>query len=700
MLLPSFNLPFSDKTNHVAKIIFVAVVYYVAGHLNVLFFSSTFDDYLLQMGNSHKEFPFYWPPPGLMLGLLMVMGRSVWPGVAIGSLLLTPSNFLFEPEHLGVNLTVVLSYASARTLEALTGYHLLKKWSSGNYLSSVKETFIFIAVAALISPIGSGLSAFVIDFFTTEFQLTVFIRHWVSWYGDNLVGVLLFTPLVFAFTDLKGKEISKREVVTFIMFLLFWFVLFHYVSNMNNVSRLFVHSRPFIALPLLFFLALRYHAFVSILAVIFVSLASAYSTSRGIGPFAEMGNPLDTRILLQSFFAVASVSSLFLNSSAKEIKQYQKNLGRLSLVAKETSNYVFVTNIDWEIEWVNASFEKATGYRLDEIKGSRPNRFLHGKNTSESTREYIVQMVQDQKPFTSEIIYYTKTGEEFWVQINCQPMADESGITIGFFAIMLNITDQKKLIASLEEARKKAEESDQLKSAFIANMSHEIRTPMNAIMGFSELLEQSFPEEKRKLFTRMIRQRSEDLLTIVNDVLDISKIEAGQESSVPTNGNMQDFLNVLVTSHQDNILHLQNRKVELKWFNELKGNENVVVADFQHLNQVLHNLLTNALKFTHEGFIELGCQLQNNTLLFSVRDSGIGISKDKQEAIFKPFRQADKHVHQKYGGTGLGLAICKGFIQLWGGKIWIESEEGKGATFFFTMPYTPQLNSDGSNHGR
>ncbi len=941
-----FKLPLSDKSNLLIRIAFVALIYYVAARLSDLFvFGSIFD---------HNQFLPYWPPPGLMLGLMLLLGRSVWPGIAIGSLLLTPTDLWFVPGHTSDNIMIAVFYTVGRILEALAGYSLLKRWSPGSYLATQKDMFIFIIVALIISPIGAGLSAFGLNYFMVDFSLSAFLTHWFSWYGDNVIGILLFAPLVFAIAELKGRKISKRAVGQAILFVLIWAGIF-YTQDMFTFSNVFVHARPFLMLTILFWLALNFPAIISLVSLILISIMLSHYLAINIGLFAGMESPHDTRLLMQSFLGVASISTLFLNALVKERKQIKQNLRssearlqymlasspaiiytlpanggnetsfmspnvitqlgytpadflsdkdfffknlhpddrpmvqqalptifnhdklsltyrfrhknnswrwmqdelllvrdekgnsieivgawidvtqqkqaeeardharkkasdidqylkqykfalhsasivsitnpqgiilyanekfseisqysleelvsqkhslinsghhskkfwaemwrtigngetwradvknkakdgsfywvdtfivpikdasdkiieyisirnditekkkheqelvRLSLIAQETSNYVFITDREGRLEWVNESFEKATGYLLEEIKGRRPDSFLHGQDTQASTSDYIIQMFRDQEPFACEILHYTKGGESYWVQLNCQPIADETGKVTGFFALMRNTTVQKTLIKNLEEARNKAEESDRLKSAFIANMSHEIRTPMQAILGLSELLDRPVSEEKRKKFTSTISQRAKDLLLVMNDVLDISRIQAGFKSSVITKGNVEELLMQLASGYQTDSLHVQQKEVEIKWFNELKGEENNMLADFLHLKQVLNNLLSNALKFTDAGLIEFGCELQDgNTLLFSVRDSGVGIAKEKQEQIFKPFRQANETIHINHGGSGLGLAISKGLVSLWGGRIWVESEEGKGSVFYFTMPYVLQ----------
>jgi signal transduction histidine kinase len=218
-------------------------------------------------------------------------------------------------------------------------------------------------------------------------------------------------------------------------------------------------------------------------------------------------------------------------------------------------------------------------------------------------------------------------------------------------------------------------------------------------MGFAELLDRpNLSDQKRFEFSKLIMERSQDLLTVVNDILDISKLEAGHLSVVPICIDINElFHRLLLTFHAESF-YLRNKNISIASHNQLPIKKSKVMADFIRLYQVLSNLLTNASKFTSTGAIEFGCKFQDqNVLLFWVKDSGIGIPANQLNAIFKPFRQATESIHQNYGGSGLGLAICKGLIELWGGQIWVESEVGIGSSFFFTLPYVPGANSETEN---
>lgn len=367
-------------------------------------------------------------------------------------------------------------------------------------------------------------------------------------------------------------------------------------------------------------------------------------------------------------------------------KQAEENK-LLSLVAKETSNYVIITDAKGKIEWVNQAFEKETGYLLKNVKGMSPGAFLQGKETSEKSVEYIRNGLRAQKNFTAEILNYTKDQKPFWVSINFQPIFDEHGKLIKYFSLMRNITVYKELVKKLETAVKEAEKSDHLKTTFLANVSHEVRTPMNAIIGFSEILSmKTVSEDKVKYFSNIINQRSKDLLSIFNDMLDTSKLVSGQVQLNISSGSLKHLMEKIYSIHAYSNEKFKNGRVKFKLNFELQKQEQFVNADFIKLHQVLDNLITNAIKFTEKGRIEFGCRkTTSHKILFYVSDTGIGMDTNLHPYIFEAFRQVDD-THISHGGSGLGLSICKGYVELMGGEIWFDSEINKGTIIYFTIP--------------
>lgn len=237
----------------------------------------------------------------------------------------------------------------------------------------------------------------------------------------------------------------------------------------------------------------------------------------------------------------------------------------------------------------------------------------------------------------------------------------------------------------LERAKIKAEENDNLKTAFLQNMSHEIRTPLNAICGFSELLDnKELSEDKRRNYISIIQNSSEQLLSIVTNVLTISSLETKQERVIKQNVSINEILKEL-----DIMFRKQADHQGVRLNAHMLRNNICVITDRAKLKQILTNLISNALKFTSEGFVEFGYSLKDNFVEFFVKDSGIGIRPELSDLIFERFRQGENAADKLYGGTGLGLTISKSFAELLGGKIWLRSEPGKGSVFCFNIPYEP-----------
>lgn len=249
--------------------------------------------------------------------------------------------------------------------------------------------------------------------------------------------------------------------------------------------------------------------------------------------------------------------------------------------------------------------------------------------------------------------------------------------------------------SELQIAKEKAEESSRLKSAFLANMSHEIRTPMNAILGFSELLEQpELTDEKQKKYFEIIKKSGGRLLNVINDIIDISKVESGQMEILTSEVNIVEQIKEV---HAFFSPEAKKKGISLAINNLLSTNEITIKSDNHKINAILVNLVKNAIKFCDEGTIEIGVEKKEPILEFYVKDTGIGIDKNRQNAIFDRFVQADIEDVKALQGSGLGLSISKAYVEMLGGKIWVESEPGKGTTFYFTIPGEIKIAGDKVN---
>jgi len=350
---------------------------------------------------------------------------------------------------------------------------------------------------------------------------------------------------------------------------------------------------------------------------------------------------------------------------------------------------------------------------------------------------------KDEVPLTRAVLYGERVSKEFivrrddnedrYVLANAAPVKGAEGRQIAAIVVFLDITDRKmaqftlqrrheelqtaeeELKASneelleinqrledqkkvLEEAKVKAEESDRLKSAFLANMSHEIRTPMNGIMGFSQLLsEKDYPRDKQQKFLGIIHQRTSHLLRIINDIVDLSKIEASQMALEYQSFRLNEVFKDLQRHYEDQIRNDPEKELQLKVNPGLDHQDSWVYSDPTRFRQIMDNLLTNAIKFTSRGFVEFGYAIKNDkALLFYVKDTGIGIATHDQARIFDRFSQASEGANRTYEGTGLGLTISRNLVDLLGGQMWLESQKGQGSVFYFTLPYKKEVGLAGS----
>jgi len=373
-----------------------------------------------------------------------------------------------------------------------------------------------------------------------------------------------------------------------------------------------------------------------------------------------------------------------------ERKLADNQLKKLSAAVEQSPVSVVITDLVGDIEYVNNYFTLLTGYTLEESIGKNP-RILKSDLMPESIYEDLWLTILSGKVWRGELQNKKKNGELYWETATISAILNKDGLISNFVAVKEDITEHKKILDELIAAKEKAEESDRLKTAFLTNISHEIRTPMNGILGFSSLLKN--PElsgEKQAQYIDLINQSGERMLSLINDLIDISRIEAGETllhiSSTPVNRILDDLCEFFKPEAQQKGLCLNVSKV-------LSDDESTIETDNVKLKQICSNLIQNALKFTRQGGISFGYTRHDDMLEFYVKDSGIGIPDDMREMIFERFHQIDNSLTRHHEGPGLGLSISKAYIELLGGTINVRSSEGKGSEFLFSLPYNPTSSS-------
>ncbi|WAR46366.1 PAS domain S-box protein [Methylomonas rapida] len=385
-----------------------------------------------------------------------------------------------------------------------------------------------------------------------------------------------------------------------------------------------------------------------------------------------------------------------------ERKTAEAELMKLSLAIQQSQESIVITDLQGRIEYVNDTFVRATGYSREEAIGQNPRILKSGKTPSARYDELWEALAQG-RTWRGEFVNQRKDGSEYVEFASLSPVRRPDGTVTHYLAIKEDITEKKRLARELDEhrhhleelveqrtrelqlAKAAAEAANIAKSTFLANMSHEIRTPLNAIVGFAHLLQRSPLDADQRDKLRKLTDGAHHLLAVINDILDLSKIEAGKLAIESIDFEMEQVL--------ENACALIATKAQSKGIELVIDIEPALVGVFRgdptHLGQALLNYASNAVKFTEHGAIIVRARLleeSDDELLvrFEVQDSGIGIDPEKLGKLFQYFEQADASTTRKYGGTGLGLAITKRQAELMGGEVGVDSVLGQGSTFWFT----------------
>ncbi len=385
-------------------------------------------------------------------------------------------------------------------------------------------------------------------------------------------------------------------------------------------------------------------------------------------------------------------------------------------LVENISDVVYILDPKGFVLYVSPVVESVTGHSPEDVKGRNISELIHPEDLP-TLYEQFQKLISGQKAPVLEYRFYKKTGEICWARTSNRP-SFKNGVIQNVHGIITDITERKRVEQEIMKAKEAAESANRAKSEFLANMSHEIRTPMNSVLGFLKLTLEypDLPEfQKKNLSTAYHSAKS--LLTLLNDILDLSKLESGrlelENRPFDLRQMIQDTLKVFEIKSREKGLDLS--------FHIHPNLSPCYTGDPVRLRQIITNLIGNAVKFTEKGSVRLEVRnaelkmangecsmvneeckiqhadatnhspftIQHSTLLFSVSDTGIGIPADRRDKIFEPFTQADSSTSRKYGGTGLGTTISRQLAELMHGRIWVESEEGKGSTFHFTVCLKP-----------
>jgi len=368
-------------------------------------------------------------------------------------------------------------------------------------------------------------------------------------------------------------------------------------------------------------------------------------------------------------------------------REYHESDKFFSNLIQSADDGISFYDSDWNLKYANSAFYSVIGYDREFYHSTDASYFIHPDD--QDYTEQRIKGLKDKGIFVSEIRLKHKEGHFITLSTRSVAVRDDTGEILGALTISRDITKLKQVNEDLVEANLEAETSNRLKSSFLANISHEIRTPLNSVVGFSNLLlSNDISKELKEEYVEHINHNSEKLLQIIGDIIDLSRLESSQTEISYEEASVNEIVNEVVNEAREGIKR-NEKSIILNVQNQFEENCDLIFTDRIWLKRVLFHLMDNAVKFTLDGSIEFSYFKENEDLVFSIRDTGIGIGKGNLLHIFEEFHQEIGGHHRPFEGLGIGLTLAKEVVERMGGRISVESEKGIGSEFRFYIPYRP-----------
>jgi len=377
----------------------------------------------------------------------------------------------------------------------------------------------------------------------------------------------------------------------------------------------------------------------------------------------------------------------FSNQNDLISKEYHESDKFYRMLVQAATDGISFFDREWNLKYVNSAFYSALGLGADSFDGLKINDIIHPDNHDYETKRG--QALNSNGFFESEIKLKHKDGHYINFSTRSVTVRNDNGEVIGALTISRDITKLKQVHENLIKANFETEASSSLKSSFLANISHEIRTPLNSVVGFSNLLlANDLTQEVKEEYIEHINHNSEKLLQIIGDIIDLSRLESSQIEIAYEEASLSSIVNEIIEEARQDIKR-NEKPIILNVKNQFENNSDLIFTDKIWLKRVLSHLMDNAVKFTLDGSIEFIYYLDKESIVFKIKDTGIGINTENLLRIFEEFRQEIDGHHRPFEGLGIGLTLAKEVVERMGGKIFVQSEKGIGSEFSFSLPYRP-----------
>ncbi len=548
-------------------------------------------------------------------------------------------------------------------------------------MESMSDLCRLILAAGIIAPAVAGVIALA---GLTQDGLQPLIG-WLTWFITGGLGMILVVPLALLFADAislkdrySGIELEKNALIL--------------IAGILATGLVFTQSSfplLFVVPPIVMLCAFRLGSLGTAIFVLFVAIIASVFTSAGTGPINLISGSMQYRLMVMNAFLAASFltglpAAAILAGRQRLTEELASRERQLALLADNITDAVLRYDLSGKCTYASASVRDVLGEPSESFLGQRASARMHpdAREKISGAETRLLNGESEKERFTYRRFLDSEDGNPVYIEAECAIAADaETGEPEGIVVSARDVTERVELELQLTRARRHAENAANAKSEFLANMSHEIRTPMNGVLGFAELMLQSDLDDEQQRHAELIVQSGRSMMLLLNDILDLSKIEAGQINI----DNRPIDLHQLVEECAD--LHrasAEKKNIEVTLAGE--DEHPWVQTDGLRLRQIILNLVGNAVKFTEQGEITVSYATHADQLTISVKDTGIGISADRLERIFNPFEQGENDTARRYGGTGLGLSISRQLAELLGGFLDANSCPGIGTCFTLTLP--------------
>ena len=662
----------------------VAVVYFGGAKLG------------LSLASVHENVTPVWPPTGIAIASLLIFGARVWPGIFLGALAANLST--------NIPLASVLGIATGNTLEAVVAWHLLKRtknWKKS--FDSVADVMTFVVYAAVLAPLVSATIGSLSLCFGDPGQWSNFWYLWLTWWMGDGFGALIVSPLLLSWST--SRRIERRDIPELASLFVLLLIVVLIVFGGWFPGPVKTYPLAYLSLPCLMWAALRFDQRIVTAAILLMALLAVWGARHDYGPFVQASDNV-TLLLLISFVGTTTLMTLLVAAVTRERQKAEAEkwkLGsELELHRRRVEDIVqHVPGVVWEawgqpdaanqrIDFVSSHVEKMLGYSADEWL-STPNFWLSIVHPDDKERAAAEAMAifASGKGGSSRFRWLHRDGHEVWVEAQSIVVCDEHGplgmrgVTMDITAAVRAETERAELLERESHARRSAEEASRLKEEFLATVSHELRTPLNAVVGWSRLLRTGQLDGDAALHAvEVIERNAAAQRQIVEDLLDVSRIVTGKLriSTQPV-----DLL-LVIHAAIDAVRPAAEAK-EIRISTHIEAPDSIVRADSERLQQVLWNLLANAVKFTPAGgTVDVYLERKETDAEIRIEDSGPGVPLQFLPRIFERFSQADGSSTRKHGGLGLGLAIVRHLVELHGGTVSAANRDGGGAVLTVRLP--------------